>query len=509
MALPFFYSTPVNAPRTQFTVRTAIEQLQSFNSVYNKVQAALDAGTGLGGLTVADLSRWNAFCRDGIVNIGGKPVDYNFFVELMGGQLKEAKASDLYVEYNSAIDWNVYAASDVTGSGPGGYVDFTIAPNGYSPDGNSCNLTIGNQIYINQDMRWLTVSNITVIAPFNILVRAYAMDASYTPNVYANMAMTVIRTQQESGYSTINNSNVQWETPGYVTRIQPWDLRVDWETPFDLDEAYQKIMNFAIWVDPITGKAEDIYDFKIAQEKRIEFQMSKNLFFWNGQKDNNQANLNSAGVRTYYTNKYNGFDGLIPSIMYGGGQVRPYDNVVGWDLDTDWTNIILELDATKLSDEYLLMISKPFNMSMQRRVQDAFKNTSGSLMMKTFERMGADSEAIKRLGVQSWNWLGATVHIKELGFLTDSRLVGHGYFPDMGLLMPGYGMADSNGVATPPIEMWKLEGTGMNGSYIETLRDMRKIDGSTRFTGTIEEKIMMSVNGVENMFLLLPETPSA
>lgn len=508
-SLPFFATTPVNSPRIQTTIGDAITQLQSFNSVYNKYQAAVDSGSGLGGVSPEDVARWYSAAREAVINIGGKPVDYNFFFELFGGQTKETDATDLFIEYNGAIDFNIYSQSNSTGSGPGGYVDFTVSSEGYSVDGTTVNVSVGTMIYNHQDMRYLIVDSVTYIAPYNTVVRAYAIDPSYTPSVYAGMAMTINQVKTTSGYSTFEDPNVQWETPGYINKIQPWQLRKSWSTPYDLSMPYQQIMRWAIYFDPITNQEVDAYEVKVAMESRELFQMAKNSLFWAGQKFANVSTLVSAGVITNYTDKYNGFDGFIPSIMYGGGKVRPYDNTVGWDLDTDWTQIVLELDALKLAEEYLLLMGKQFNLGMQRRIQDAFKNTSGSLNMKTFDRMGNSQENIKRLGIQSWEWLGNTLHTKEVGSFSDSRYFGHGYFPSLGIMLPGYGLTDSHGNEVAPVEFWRAKGTTLNGSYRETMRDMMQINGTTEFQGDITETIQMSVNAVENIFLLLPQYPAA
>ena len=512
MALPFFASTPVHSPRVQFNAGSAINQLENFNSVYNQYQAAVDAGTGLGTVTPDQVARWYSAAREGIVNIGGKPVDYEFFFKLFGGQTKQidTDATDVWIEYNGSVDFNIYAQSDATGSGPGGYVDFTVAYNAYGADGTSVNISRGARIYNHQDMKTLVVDSVTLIAPYNAVVRAYATDASYTPNVYGGMAMTTIQTETTHGWSEFDNESVEWETPGYLKLIQPWQLRKNYSMPYDLSMPYQQIMRFAIWIDPITGQELDTYDLKETMTQREMFQMAKNSLFWAGQKDTNQANLAASGVQVYYNKKYGGFDGFIPSIMYGGGQVRPYNNSIGWSYDTDGTQIILELDALKLATEYLILQSLGFDIAAQKNAQQVWQDTSGSLNMKTFDRMGGDMETIKRLGIQSWTNYGTTFHKKIVGSFSDSRYFGHGYYPMMGVMLPGYGLTDSKGMEVAPVEFFRAKGAPMSGSYRESLVDgMKTYEMKTEFRGSITEDIQMSVNAVENMYLLLPQYPTA
>jgi len=133
------------------------------------------------------------------------------------------------------------------------------------------------------------------------------------------------------------------------------------------------------------------------------------------------------------------------------------------------------------------------------------------LNMKTFERMGGDSEDIKRLGIQSWTNYGTTFHKKIVGSLSDSRYFGHGYYPYMGIMMPGYGMTDSKGMEVPPVEFFRAKGAPMSGTYREDIVDLRTNSENmkSQFNCGITETIQMNVNGVENMYLLLPQYPTA
>ena len=511
--LPFFAATPVNSPRVQYNAGSAINQLTSFNNAYNQAQAAFDSGSGFASLTQAEVARWYSAAREGIVNIGGKPVDYEFFYKLFGGKTKEieTEATDLWVEYNGAIDFNIYPQSDASGTGAGGSVTFTLATNCYSPDGTEVNVTVGTRLYNHTDMKTLIVSAVSYVAPFNTSVTAYATDSSYNPQVYAGLALTTVQVQTDHGFTQFENESAPWETPGYLKLVQPWQLSTNWSIPYDLMSPYQQIMRFAVWMDPMTNQEIDTYDLKEMQTKRELFQMAKNTIFWAGQKDTNQANLASASVQTYYNKKYGGFDGFIPSIMYGGGQVRPYNNSIGWSYDTDGTEIILELDALKLANEYLILQGLGFDIAAQKNAQIVWQDTSGSLNMKTFERMGGDSEGIKRLGIQSWTNYGTTFHKKIVGSLSDSRYFGHGYYPYMGIMMPGYGMTDSKGMEVPPVEFFRAKGAPMSGTYREDIVDLRTNSENmkSQFNCGITETVQMNVNGVENMYLLLPQYPTA
>ncbi len=158
--------------------------------------------------------------------------------------------------------------------------------------------------------------------------------------------------QMTSGYSDSSTISIhsEWETTGYLKVIAPFELQRSWDTPIDLDKAYKDVIQFPIIFDTVTGAEIDSWDFKAMANGRNDMVMAENLLFFTGEVLGNTALTNAN-----YTNKYTGFEGLLTTIFYGGGNIKEFDNAYGFDLDVDYTQIILQNDALKLSTEYLLM----------------------------------------------------------------------------------------------------------------------------------------------------------
>ena len=516
-----FNTTPVHSQRQIFEVGDAVSQMPAFSDVYHSIFDFIENGglfaLGYNGNTIAN---WRRNIRPGVVWIGGRPSETDFFRMMMGGTPKETDGTDLTIQYNSAIDFNIYAADDasgttgtvtggcyygnvVDGNYTGPYVSFTIATSAYSNNGQNCNVNIGDQILIQNDQKWIQVIKIDTTTPYAFVIYAVPFDQNYTPQIYAGWPMLPNHVQMTTGYSdeftTINHS--EWETPGYLKVIQPFKLRTGWEVLQNLDSGYKDVIQFPVIFDMVTGALIDSWDFKAMADGRERMIMAENLLFFTGETLTNVTVQNAA----YSPNQYNGFEGFLTTIFYGGGNIKQIDNSYGFDLDVDYTQIILQNDALKLSPEYLMLCAKPFIMSMQRRTQDAFKNNSGACTFETFERMGEESANIKRYGVNSWSWLGATLHIKEVGAWSDSRWVGNAYYKNMGIMMPGLGLTDSNGQSVNPVEYWIPKGQRESHQWKEFWLDHRTSkDRAEKWSGDIYHTVMMSVNGVENMYAIMP-----
>lgn len=524
--MPINYQlTPVFPNRLTGQFGSAVEQLDAFPNVYRGLRDFIDNGglNNLTGFNETDISRWNSEFRPGVIWIGGEPSELNFFQDLWGtGVPKEIGASDLYISYNSAINYNIYAENSATGQvgtvanayygqnanvnyvGP--YAQFQIASSQYMDGGTNSNIFVGDEIFIYQDARWVRVIRVDRTTSYAHQVYVAPKDNTYVINIPAKQPMFPVHVRKTTGFydNTTNQYHTGWETPGYVKRIQPIMMKSDYYTPLNLGRAWQDVCTFPIVFDPNTGQRLNSFDLKASQGNRQDMMIAENLEFFVGEPTTNTV-LNAAN----YTQQYNGFEGYLNELWYGGGQIDQFDASLGWDLDTDWKQLILQTDSLKLSKEYLMMCSQAFKFSLASRAQDMFLNNSGSLSLETFKRgalAALDSTAITMMGINSINREGYSLFIKVAGAWSDSRFIGvqQGIFSDMAIVMPGYGQRDSNGMATPPVEFWKPTGMSQMAGWNERLTDMRNIDNSDQFRGTIEDTIMMSVNGIENVFGIFP-----
>jgi len=512
--------TPQHAPRQIFSVGEAQTQFQPFSDVYRQLWDFVeDGGLDAFGINKEDLARWRKNFREGVVNIGGKPSEIDFFRMMMGGTPKETNASSISVEYNSALDYNIYAENDATGTNGavtnayfgdlingtynGNYVVFDIAVDTYADNGTKSNINVGDQIFNYIDGKYLVVIKKDVTTPFAHHIYCAPFDGNYTPQIYAKQPMQPNHIQLVSGYSDATTSapHSEWETLGYIKEYNPFSLRTDWETPRNLEKPYKDILQFPIIFDMHTGAEMDSWDFKAMADGRERMIMGENMMFFTGEQLTNVSLISNT-----YTNQYNGFEGLLTTIWYGGGNIQQYDNSYGYDLDVDFMQMVFSNDALKKSQEFLFLAAKRWIYMMERRSQDMFKNNSGACTFDTFERMGDERADLKRLGINSYEWRGSTMHIKEVGAWSDSRWVGNAYFPAMAIVLPGDGLTDSKGNKVSPVEYWIPAGRRVSGTWQEEWRDHMKLsDKADKFSGTITHDIMMSVNGVENMWAVMPK----
>lgn len=523
--MPINYAlTPRYPDRITGQMGNSLMQLDAFPNVYRGLRDFIDNG-GLTqfGFPETDIAKWNSEFRPGVVWIGGQPSELNFFQDLWGtGVPKEIGASDLYISYNSAINYNIFAENAATGTSGtvnnayygkisnanyvGPYAQFQIATSQYMDNGNASNIFVGDEIFIFGDGRWVKVIRVDTTTPYAHQVYVVPKTQGYIINIPAKQAMLPVHVQATSGYfdDTTNQYHTEWETPGYIKRVQPIEVKRDYATPRNLGRAWQDVYTFPLIFDTNTGQTLDSFDLKASQGAREDMVIKENLEFFTGEPITNTALL-----AANYTQQYNGFEGYMNELWYGGGQIDQFDPSLGWDLDTDWKQLVLQTDSLKLAKEYLMLCSVAFKFSMESRAQDMFLNNSGSLSFETFKRgalAALSSTEINRLGINSINWGGFSLFVKVAGAWSDSRFLGPAgsLFNDMAILMPGYGQVDSNGQATPPVEFWKPTGTTQMAGWNEVLRDMFKIDNSDQWKGTITNTLMMSVNGIENVFGIMP-----
>lgn len=511
--------SPIHAQRVITSVGDALSEFQPFSDLYRKLYDAIEDGQ-VPGASPEELATWRINFRSGIVNIGGRPVEIDFFRMLMGGTPTETDATQIAIRYNSTVDFNIYAENDATGTsgsvtgatwGPnvdqtytGPYAQFQIALNTYANEGRNSNVNIGDLIYIPNDAEMVQVIKIDKTVDYAHQVYVAPLDPGYTINIYALQPMTPAHITTSYGYTDFNivPPHSEWETLGYTKIVNPFSVVTTWETARDLEKPYKDVLQFPIVFDMVTGAEMDSWDFKAAADARERMIMAENIIFWQGQTVMNPALKVNAS-----TNKYFGFDGFTTTMFYGGGNIQTYSPTYGWDLDVDWNQIRYKNDALKLSKEMLMINSLRFNDSMQRRAQDMFQNNSGACTFNTFKRMGDDMADIERLGVDSYKWGSTTIHTKIADSFSDSRFIGNGYYPNAAFILPGDGLTDSNGRPVPPVEYFIPKGRRLSGQWQESW-----IDGNTQlgmpdlFQGKISHDIQMAVHGVENMWAVMPDT---
>lgn len=494
--MAFFYNKPKFATKL-FNVKDVVDQLKAFNAQNEFGETT----SSVNNCDASDPSRasWRKAVYDGVINTGGEPTELDFFEKALGfggKKTQDVEATELFIKYRAAKDYNIVAQNSAQANTPGGPLTFTLLRSLHSLDGKYSNVAVGGNIYIYEQQRFAQVTGVDKTNDYAHQITIVPNDGTVVLKVDQGKKMMFNPVNFVDGYSC-HIANTTWETPGYVQSIKPFRIKTGWDLPLELLRPFEEVMQFALVFDN-NGKQMDSYEAYAKTKAREEFKYMKNLQWFLGEKLTNPAIVGGAGLNQ----KYQGFLGYYPTLRYAGGMIYDIRASDGFDLDVDYSSIMVQQDAQKKSKEFLLLHGFQFMVSLLRKNAEMFKNYSGSCTFDTFKRSGATMEDIKKLGITSYSFLNRTVHFKEVGAWSDTRGIGNGTFPHMGIMMPSMGLTDSKGRDVPPIEFFQP--SGQYSSYEEIDRDMRYVNGCERLEGDIAETIMMAVHGPENHILLNP-----
>jgi hypothetical protein len=439
---------------------------------------------------------WRKAVRSGAIHLVGTPMELDFFEKIQGAKTLKVDGTDVHVKTNGDVDLNIMAQADNQGNAPGGDATFVMHASLYSGNGKYSNVSQGGTVFIYEDEQWCKVHAVdrTVDGAHVVTLRPHSKD--YTVRVRAGSKMLFSPVNLVDGVSCPNPAST-WQSPGYIKVYRPFRVRKDYKFPIELERPYRDVLQFPIMWDE-NGKQIDSWEYKEKLEMRKELKWKKNIDFFIGQSIDNPALL-----AQWHNNKYAGFEGYVPTMRHGGGVIYDYDQPTGFDFDTDFNILMLRQDAFKGTTEFFLWAGFAFRLGMQRRMRDTIKNSSGSATFQAFERTGSfDAAAIKKMGVESYSYAGFTFHVKGLDALSDTRGIGNGMFPHIGMLMPANGIKDSNGNDVPPVEIFVPNGRSETGAYEEHFRDKRKIDGCEYLEGHAAESYSAAIHAPERHILL-------
>jgi hypothetical protein len=452
--------------------------------------------------SVENLSEWDAnrkaewrhLVRDAVINLGGESIDLNFFNEMFGGNIETIDAKNLYTKYNADVDYNIAAQAAATGSAPGAKKWITLARGYHSTNGKYSYPSKGMSLYIYEDGQKLYVEDTdrSVDYAHKLLVTPYRKN--YTVNVRKQTPILVMPARIIGGNSCMLPTTTM-STPGYVSKLAPIRLRKDWCTPVDLMKGYEDILQWAIMFDK-NGKEIDCW---ITYEKVKAFeqmQLAENLVFFLGNTIDNPLLLD-----VVVDSGYTGFDGYLPTIKYAGGFVYDYDPTLGFSLEQDYGQIILRQDSLKETKEFSVIHGKNFMVNMVRNSNEFLKTQPGQIGMQSFKRSPG---AVEKYSITSYKAFNNTLHFKEWGSLSDSRLLGNYDMPNMAIMTPTTGIKDSKGRAVSPIEFYVPRGCGENGAIEEHDFDLRDITGCEEIKGWLAKTLMMQVHGAKKHIFINP-----
>lgn len=442
-------------------------------------------------------AEWRNAIREGVISCAGDNVDINFFNEMFGGNIETVDAKNLYTKYMCDVDYNVAAQSNAVGSAPGAGVWFTLARGYHSTGGKYSYPAKGMSIYIYQDGMQLYIDDIDRTTDNAHRFHVIPYRAAYTVNIRRGTPLLVVPARIVGGDSCPMPSTTM-QTPGYISKTSPMRLRKDWCTKVDLMRGYQDILQWAIMFDK-DGKEIDCWITYEKIKAMEQMQLAENIAFFLGNQIDNPELL---GVTI--DQGYTGFDGYLPTLKYAGGYVYDYDPTQGFSLEFDYGNILLRQDSFKQTKEFQVVHGKPFMVNMVRNSNEFLKNQVGACTFEAYKRMPDDG--IKKYDITSYRAFGHTLHFKEWGVLSDSRLLGNYDMRNLAIMVPATGLHDSKGKSVSAMEFYVPKGCGESGALEEHQTDMRDVTQCEEIKGYVAKTLMMQIHCPKLHILLNPVT---
>lgn len=468
-----------------FSLGDAISKLTAFNAVYEATKGSSSSDNCK---NPDDAAQWRKLVYEGVINCGGEQMELDFFEKIFGGKQTFLPAKKIHFKYNADMDRNIVSATTITGGAAGAAVQFQLHKSKHSGDGKYSYAAENYQLYLYRDRQMVTITDVDTTTDYAHLITVSPNNKNYTVKIRKDEKMMVFPARLVGGLDS-HKPTTSYQSPGYTTSVRPFRVRKDWSVAVDLQKGYEDILQWAIMFDE-AGQEVDCWEAYEKTKTRSDMKWAKNLLFFLGQRITNPSLLGIGKV----TIDYSGFDGYFNTMHYGGGTVLDFDANTGFDLDSDFGAIILRNDSKKLTNEFVALHGKPFKMGLERNAGAEFNRHAGACTFESFKRMGGDMADIKKLGVDSYNYSGFSIHFKEVSALSDSRGIGNFEFPHLAMLLPGNGLKDSKGREVPAIQFFVPEGCAETGAMEEFDWDNRKIKGEETLGGYIAETAWMVIH---------------
>lgn len=455
---------------------------------------ALNSVTRLLG-TESNLStQWVANVVHQLIHVGGKKIDFNFFYDMFYKKENLVNTKRLFNHYITDADFNIYASATRTGVGS---VTFQLLKQNHLQGGSYSYPAVGQVLFDKDNMVYYYITNVDTTVPYAHKVTVESVVSNTTPvTIDANTAYVVLPANLVGGYSCPNVVNDAMSL-GYTQQVSFFRLRKDWEVTIDLLRGTRDKAQFAYLYDKEGNKytAFDLYEQQMARE---DLRMAMNVFAFIGSPILNNNLI--TGVNAVIDADHTGFYGLVPSITYGGGILKPFSASVGWDWESDFEPISLYQESLKRTNEFLGLYGNQFAYQMDYRANKMVSRQSvGSTMFEAYRRGSEDKSDegvvthLKKLGVESWNYRGTYVDLKKWESLSDKRWVGSAQWSNSIILVPGSGCTEG-GKEVDPLEFYQYGNNGWTGEYTENFRDYRKITGCDSVGGDCAQSFSMKLH---------------
>lgn len=488
------------APQFQSKIATVrdVLDMEAFNAMY-------EAGSTSSGNN-CDPTLGTAFIKNVVrqIRAGGKKIETNFFMDAYGYTPRSVDSKEIYNRYVTDIDYNVVPASNVTGSSAGAPAWFQLIRGQHSANGTMSYPTEGYTLVDkdNNIIYQITEANTTIPNAHRFQITPW--DKNVTVNLRAGKKYFVTPSRIVNGCSCPEPTN-QLQNIGYVQKLNPFRFRKDWEICIDLNRGYQDQFRFQTKFG-IDGTPYDTWDAYEAGTSRESLQLSINAISMFASPITNPLLLSGLGVIT--DNIHTGYYGLIPTLQ-SSSNVIDFAPAEGFNMRTDLQPFILYQDSLKRTLMFDVKHGKGFKAGLVDSTNQLVKVEGlGLYNFDAYGRENPNKDIIKRYGINVYEdeALGATFRFSEWSPLSDTRLIGSEKLSNMAIFIASDGVTDLvTNQPVAPIEFFQY-GNSETGDYIESIRNLWKIDGCEKIAGSHAQSVMMAVHSPEMHLLANPVT---
>lgn len=448
-------------------------------------------------------TQWIANIVHELIHVGGKKIDLNFFFDMFYTQEHLVKTKRLFNHYITDPDLNVYAAASRTGTGS---VTFQLLKQNHLNSGGYSYPATGYVLMDKDNMKYYYISNVDKTTPFAHKVTIEStVSSSEVITINENTAYLILPANLVGGYSEAQNINDMMSL-GYTQQVNFNRIRKDWEVTIDLLRGTRDKAQFAYIYDK-EGNPYDAFDLYEQQMAREDLRMMHNVLAFIGSPILNSALITGGGA--IVDQDHTGYYGLVPSIKYGGGILKPFSSSVGWDWESDFEPIYLYQDGLKRTNKFFGLAGTQFLVNMDYRGNKMVSRQNvGATMFEAYKRMGGGAEtSLEKLGISKYEYRGAEVELKKWDSLSDRRFVGSDVWSNTLILIPGSGCTEG-GKEVSPLEFYQYGQNGWTGDYTEFFVDYRQTEKKEKVGGYCAQSLAMKVH-CPQLFVLAQGSPDA
>ncbi len=443
-------------------------------------------------------TQWIANIVHELIHVGGKPIDLNFFFDMFYTQEHLVQTKRLFNHYITDPDLNIYAAATRVGTGE---VTFQLLKQNHLQAGTYSYPAEGFILFDKNRMKYYPITAVDNDVPFAHKVTVTSAEsADEVITIYENEPYLILPSVMVPGYSCATPIN-DWMTLGYTQQVNFIRFRKDWEVTIDLLRGTRDKAQYAYIYDR-DGVGYDAFDLYESKMARQDLRMAHNVYAFIGSPITN-PNLYT-GVNAIVDADHTGYYGLIPSIQYGGGILKPFAASTGWDWETDAEPIFLYQDSLKRCTKFMataglqLLINMDYQSNKLVARQDVGKTVFEAYRRSAEEKsMGGIMTDLSKLAIKGYDYRGLEIDIKKWDSLSDQRFVGSAQWSNSMFWVPATGCTEK-GREVAPIEFYQYGNNGWTGDYFEAYVDHRYTnDSCEKVSGYCVQSLAMKMHNPE------------